>query len=159
MLKTDYKRKMFFKKEFGYIEPISIRLEYIVVNKLLIFHYIPILKSLTAFLQNDCVLSQLNESLDVLIYHKNAYYFQNHPFWKSQNLVLQIILYQDSFEVANPLGSAKNKHKILAVYYFLGNLHPSNRLRVNALQWVLLCKEGDYKAFGQSKVFNHLTRV
>jgi hypothetical protein len=29
---------------------------------------------------------------------------------------LQILLYQDEFEVVNPLGSAKGKHKLFAVY-------------------------------------------
>lgn len=160
LLKTDYRRKIYFKKEFGYIEPVSIRLGYNGVNKLVFFHYIPILKSLTAFLKNDSVLSQLNESLaitsGVLIDHKNAYCFLNHPFWKSQKLALQIILYTDSFEIANPLGSAKNQHKILSVYYSLGNLYPYNQSKVNALQLVLLCKEEDYKTFGQSKVLDPL---
>lgn len=158
LLKTENKRKMFFKKEFGYIEPVSIRLGYNVLNKLVFSHYVPILKSLTAFLQNNSVLCQLNESLNVmpemLLDHKNRYCFQNHQFWKSQNLALQIILYKVSFEFVNPLGTAKNKHKILAVYYSSGNLHPYNRSKVNTLQLVLLYRESDYKMFGQTKVFN-----
>lgn len=162
LLKTDYKRKMFFKKEFGYIEPISVRLGYNDMNKMVFYHYIPILKSLSAFLQNESVLQQLNKNLSVkqglLLDHKNGCTFQNHPFWKSQKLALQIILYQDSFEVVNPLGAAKNKHKMLAVYFSLGNLHVYNRSKVDALQLVLLCREKDYKTFGQTAVFSPLIR-
>ena len=49
-------------------------------------------------------------------------------------------MYQDEFEVCNPLGQGKGKHKILAVYFTLGNLHVSNRSKVDSLQLVLLCK-------------------
>lgn len=105
-------------------------------------------------------MCQLNESLNVtpgmLLDHKNGYCFQNHPFWISQNLALQIILYKVSFEFVNPLGSEKNKHKILAVYYSLGNLHPYNRSKVNTLQLVLVIIKSYYKMFGQTKVFNPL---
>jgi hypothetical protein len=42
--------------------------------------------------------------------------------------------------VANPLGSAKGKHKLFAVYYTLGNLHASVRSKIDGLQLILLCK-------------------
>lgn len=44
LLNTDYKRKAFFKKEFNYIEPVSNRLGYNGLNKLVFFNYIQILK-------------------------------------------------------------------------------------------------------------------
>ena len=34
---------------------------------------------------------------------------------------LQLVLYQDAFEIVNPLGFAKKKYKILAVYMSCGN--------------------------------------
>lgn len=40
---------------------------------------------------------------------------------------LGLILYQDAFEVANPLGSGKKKHKVLAVYFSLADVAPHNR--------------------------------
>lgn len=49
--------------------------------------------------------------------------------------------------MVNPLGSARNKHKILAMYYALGNLPFYNRSKIHAMQLVLLCKEKDYKQF------------
>ena len=62
---------------------------------------------------------------------------------------IQIILYQDSFEVVNPLGSAKKKHKILAVYYSVGKLHASVRSLIDNMQPVVLCKEENFKMLGR----------
>ena len=51
------------------------------------------------------------------------------------------ILYQDAFEVANPIGQAKAVHKMVAAYFSLGNLYSYHRSCVNPIQLVLLCKE------------------
>lgn len=69
---------------------------------------------------------------------------------------LSLILYQDSFEVTNPLGSGKKKHKILAVYMSLGELQPHNRSLVDLMQLVLLCRENDLKTYGLEKVFSSI---
>jgi len=52
----------------------------------------------------------------------------------------------------NPLGSARKKHKLLAVYMTLADLYPHHRSTVDQLQLVLLCKEKDLKTFGWEKV-------
>nr|XP_054599285.1 uncharacterized protein LOC129163948 [Nothobranchius furzeri] len=69
---------------------------------------------------------------------------------------LSLMLYQDAFEVVNPLGPGKTKHKILAVYMTLGEILPHNRSSVDAMQLVLLCREADFKTFGHNKVFASL---
>lgn len=69
---------------------------------------------------------------------------------------LSIILYQDAFEIVNPLGSGKKKHKILGVYFSLGEVQPHNRSSVDPMQLVLLCRENDFKTFGQEKVFSSI---
>ena len=65
---------------------------------------------------------------------------------------IKLILYQDSFEVVNPLGSAKPKHKMLAVYITLGNIFPENRPKIDQMQLVLLVRETDFKYFGQEAI-------
>lgn len=71
---------------------------------------------------------------------------------------LGLILYQDAFEVANPLGSGKRKHKVLAVYFSLADMAPHNRSSVDQMQLALLCREQDYKYFGHDKVFSSFIR-
>lgn len=50
------------------------------------------------------------------------------------------------------------KHKILAVYYTLGNIFPYFRSKVDPMQLVLLCKQTDFEFFGHEKVFRPLVR-
>ena len=54
------------------------------------------------------------------------------------------------------MGSAKRKHKILAVYMTLADIFPHNRSNVDHMQLVLLCRETDFKTFGHAKVFSRL---
>lgn len=71
---------------------------------------------------------------------------------------LGLILYQDAFEVVNPLGSGKKKHKILAVYLTLADLLPHHRSSIDQMQLVLLCREQDFKHFGQDLVIGCLVK-
>ena len=66
------------------------------------------------------------------------------------------MLYQDSFEVCNPIGSSKKKHKILGVYLTLANFRPHVRSNIDQIVLVLLCKEVDFKYFGQRAIFSRL---
>jgi hypothetical protein len=77
----------------------------------------------------------------------------NHFFSETSN-ALKIILYQDAFELVNPLGSAKKKHKLLAVYMKLANIYPYYRSTVDQMQLVILCKESDLKLFGWQKILS-----
>ena len=67
--------------------------------------------------------------------------FKNNTFLNGGTLRIHVVLYLDAFEIVNPLGSARNKHKLMAVYYTIGNLHTFSRSKLNAMQLVLLCKE------------------
>lgn len=68
----------------------------------------------------------------------------------------KLVLYQDAFEVVNPLGSAKTIHKILAVYVSDANLPVHVRSDTNHMSLVLLCREKYFKRFGHAKVFSEL---
>jgi hypothetical protein len=59
------------------------------------------------------------------------------------------------FEVVNPLGSAKKKHKVLGVYYTLGNLEVHNRSNIDQTQLALLALESDVTRVGD-KIFRRL---
>lgn len=74
----------------------------------------------------------------------DGFTFKNNDFFKTNPNSLKIILYQDAFEVANPIGSAKKKHKLLPVYMSLGNLPDNFRSHINCIKLVALCKENDF---------------
>lgn len=71
---------------------------------------------------------------------------------KTDPLSVSLIMYQDSFEVVNPFGSGKKKHKLLAVYLSLGDILPYNRSTTDHMQLVL-CREQDLRYFGQDLVW------
>lgn len=66
--------------------------------------------------------------------------YKNIVFFSKGERKLEIILYQDAFEVSNPIRSSKGKQKMVGVYMMLGNLFPYNRSRTDDIQLVLLCK-------------------
>ncbi|KAF1371462.1 hypothetical protein PFLUV_G00278000 [Perca fluviatilis] len=68
------------------------------------------------FKQQLDVSEDTKESHAVLLAFTPPYYCE---LFASDPHALQIMLFQDAFEVANPLGSARLKHKVLAVYYTL----------------------------------------
>ena len=82
--------------------------------------------------------------------------FNTNALCMQPGISLKLILYQDAFEVVNPLGSAKKKHKILGVYFTLANLEPFYRSSVDHLQLLLLCREQDFKYFGRDKLFSRM---
>ena len=133
-----------------YVKPVSYQLSHDLneSRKNVCFQYVPILQSLKLFLSHAEVMAQFfssqttgpNHSSHVHDY-KDGIVFKAHRLFSSKEHSIQLILYQDAFEVVNPLGSARTVHKLLAVYYVLGNLHPHMRSRVNSMQLVLLCEE------------------
>ncbi|XP_074657114.1 uncharacterized protein LOC141910282 [Tubulanus polymorphus] len=159
-LKSTYKRKRYFKENFNYVEPVSLRLGVNSNNKEQFCHYVPIKDKLSAMLSDRTVVDQLEN------YHQsiNETYrdifdgrvYKNIELFQRLQVSLKIILYQDSFEVVNPLGSAKTKHKILAVYFNLANFLPHHRSKIDPMQLVLLCTEKNVKEFGFDNVLSVL---
>ncbi|CAB0035349.1 unnamed protein product, partial [Trichogramma brassicae] len=46
----------------------------------------------------------------------DGYVYKNNKFFKNNPNSLKIILYQDAFEIVNPIGPAKKKHKLIGIY-------------------------------------------
>ena len=159
-LSTEYRRKQFYKENFSYVNPISIYLGLDKDNIKRYYEYVPIIQTVEVLLKDPSVKQQFNnpvlseegilrDFMDGCVAKKNLLFIE------LPNSI-KLILYQDSFEVVNPLGSAKKKHKILAVYVTLGNIYPQNRSKVDQMQLVLLVREVDFKYFGQEAVFRVL---
>lgn len=134
-------------------------------NKESIYHYVPILETLQRLFKDksvsqeyvrtnedqnekssDCCLSDITDGLAL----KNNELFINNPN------SLRIILYADAFELCNPLGSSKKKHKLVGVYMTIGNFRPHLRSVVDNALLVLLCREADMNFFGKEKIFHEL---
>ncbi|KAK3910809.1 DNA-directed RNA polymerases I and III subunit RPAC2 [Frankliniella fusca] len=157
-LATDYRRKQFYKLP-GYVPSKEIKMGIGADGKKRVFHLVPIDASLTAMLSDKAISSAIIEDIQKRAseHNKNIYedfyngsVFQNNHFFKDNPDALVSILYQDEFEVVCPIGAAKNKYKILAVYYSVGNLPPHLRSDPKNIQLVALCRK---KYFNAEKVF------
>ena len=126
------------------------------------YQYVPIKETINALFkyqsvqrQHKCTLQYqqkegtLGDAHDSTVFKEN-YLYNTHPD------SLKIILYQDAFEVVNLLGSARKKHKIIGVYFTLANFEPYNRSNIDHMQLAILCRESDFKEFGQNDVFSQL---
>lgn len=71
---------------------------------------------------------------------------------KENSGAIQLLLYQDAFEVPNPLGLAKKKHKILGMYYTVANLPSHFITKVHNIQLVMVCYESTLIKLGLSVV-------
>ena len=70
--------------------------------------------------------------------------YKNNLFFNENPTALKLILYQDGFQIVNPIGPSRKKHKILAVYLSIGNLPYDIRSNLKNIQLVALCPEKQF---------------
>lgn len=156
-LKSDFTRKKFYKQRCGFIEPVEVLL-YVENEKKTFFHYIPIEETLRQLFTDQSFSSELHSDCthtdpDILSDFTDGTVFQKSSFFTQYPNALKLILYQDEFEIVNPIGSAKSKHKLLGIYMSIGNLPEHVRSHVNAIKLVALCKE---QYFDHEKVYGKI---
>ncbi len=122
-LSSSFKRQQYYKEKSEVVEPVEYVLE---PNEKRSFQYIPILQSLIQILGKENLREKVlskeqNKSStkyesyqDGTIYKENSFY--------SEELRITLVLYVDEFEVCNPLGTSRKKHKITAVYWVFDNI-------------------------------------
>ncbi|KAI7808364.1 hypothetical protein IRJ41_002977 [Triplophysa rosa] len=124
LLNSEAKRKRIFTEKWGTVEPRTFD-QVVVTDK---FAYIPILETLKAMLQNphltDLFKPRHVPKEGVYVDLSDAAYFKSNPLFNSEKDALQIQLFYDDFETANPLGSKKGIHKLGAIYFTLRNFPP-----------------------------------
>ena len=83
-------------------------------------------------------------------------YFKTHALFSKQPTSLQIQMYYDDFETANPLGSKRGIHKIGALYFVLRNLPPKFNSAVMNNHLVALFHTEDVKKYGFDPILQPL---
>ncbi|CAM1319404.1 Uncharacterised protein r2_g2771 [Pycnogonum litorale] len=165
MLRSKQTRKSFYRKQFNFVDPVEIYLGRNALGKPRYMSYVPIRKSLEAFLSNKSVwdhvssftwASSHSEKEHILCDVVDGSICKRNDFLMLNPNAIGIILYQDAFEVVNPLGAGRKKHKILAVYYTIVNIPAYCRSLIDPLQLALLCREVDFKYFKQESIFSCL---
>ena len=75
------------------------------------YHYMPVLESLRAMLKQESFNPLLVED-GTLCDFTDGYVIRSNGVFASHPDSSKVMLFQDVFEVANPLGSTKQKHKV-----------------------------------------------
>ena len=155
---TSYKRREFMKKHFSVLEPE----EHILDKKEgKTFQYVPILPSLVQVLSKsfqENTFEGENKSENDFKYQtfRDGSHYQKNEFFSAEENRVSLILYIDDFEVCNPLGTSRKKHKVTAVYWVLGNIPVQLRSTLTSIYLAILCKAEHTKQFGFQRVLEPL---
>lgn len=160
-LSSMYKRTSFYKENFTVIEPVEYSLD---ASRKKSFVYVPILKVLTALLNRSDVLDKVLQTGQVdswkhseqIKTFRDGLYFKDNEFLFSEELRIALGLYIDDFEVCNPLGTSRKKHKLCAIYWVIANLPGRYRSTLSSIYLATLCKTTDVKEYGYNKILEPL---
>lgn len=157
-LSTTWKRKAYYKAHFSVVKPVEYVLDR---SDGRTFQYVPILQSLQQLLSCQPILDNTLHLKSVYKGDECKYtrFFDSLNFQRNELLsepAISLILYVDEFEICNPLGTSKKKHKVFGVYWLLGNLHEGCQSSLSAINLAALIKSSDVKRFGYDKVLEPL---
>lgn len=155
-LSSAYKRRQYFKEHFSVIEPT----EY-VLSTGHSFQYVSVLKSLLQILSRkdiqDTLCNGKTQSAVYTSFYDGTYYKTN-ELLSGDDITIALNLYVDDFEICNPLGTSRKKHKITAVYWVLADVPSLLRSTLNSIFLAILCKAVNVKSFGYSAVLEPLLK-
>ncbi len=158
-LGTAYKINQYLKEHFSIVEP----LEYILDAKEgRTFQYVPILQSLSQILKNSDIQEKVLKSSRHCVssgqyssFHDGSHFKEN-TFLSGEELRLSLLLYCDDFEICNPLGTSRKKHKVTGIYWVLADIPTVLRSTLSSIYLAVLCKADDIKTFGYPRVLEPL---
>lgn len=160
-LGSEQKRLSYFKEKFGVIDPVEYFLD---LPSQKTFVYVPVLKTLQVLLNRGDIIDKILEDTCTGSkpgYYKTSFdgsYFKGNPLLSGEDQCISLALYIDDFEVCNPLGTSRKKHKLCAIYWVIANLPVKYRSSLSSIYLALLCKSVDVKIFGYEKIVEPLLR-
>lgn len=171
ILNSEYKRSKCMTDKWEIVEPVECVIDtrrnkktgtydqVVVQDK---FVYIPILSTvhcsqyLKVNMLQKCCKAQLPATLDIDIC--DGSFFKSLPLFSTEKQTIQIQMFYDDFEVANPLGPKQGIYKLGGVYFTLRNFSPKwNSLSAN-IHLCALFHTQDVKRYGFSEIFAPIVR-
>lgn len=158
-LSTTKRRAAYLSKNFTVVTPV----EYIIdKEKKSSAVYVPLNEMLQKMLNRADILDKALP-LQKHVPHEYSTYrdgsnCKENNLLKGEEFKIAVGLYTDDFEVSNPLGTSKKKHKLNAVYWVIANLPSKYRSTLHSIQLALLCKASDVKEYGYAKIFHPLVK-
>ncbi|XP_052003178.1 uncharacterized protein LOC127658113 [Xyrauchen texanus] len=118
--------------------------------------YIPLFKTLEFIFKNEIICRHVQSSTFSDIYSDfcDGAYFKSNPLFSSFKHALQIQVYYDDFETANPLGSKQGVHKLGCLYFTLRNLPPHLNSSLMNIHLISLFHSQDARKYGLDKILS-----
>jgi len=96
------------------------------------------------------------KSTNCLYDYTDGTHFRNHAFFRNHPTAMRLHFYVDDFEVCDPLGSARTKHKITGIYFFLGNVEKRYTSSLRSIHVALLVRSNLVKKYSLDVIFERL---
>ncbi|KAF0040477.1 hypothetical protein F2P81_006375 [Scophthalmus maximus] len=137
-LGTAKRRAAYVHREFPLVNPI----EYCVEKGKKTLEYVPIVPMLQKLLNKTDILDKaMSEKVHVPQEYRSyvdGQCFNENSLLARDKFTIALGLYIEDFEVANPLGTSKLKHKMCAIYWVIANIPAKYRSTLNSIQLALL---------------------
>lgn len=162
LVRSPHMLKEFCKEKFEMTEPIQYTLRDPSGNKTGSYSYVPICEVLRKYCSHEDIWDQIQAELNiekdelVLNDYRDGLHFKNHKIFAGNPQALRLHFYEDEFEVCNPLGSKRNKHKLFAIYYTVGNVGTKYCSQLKHMHLALLVRYCHVKQFGLDEILKPL---
>lgn len=166
---SPYMLKEHCKSKLHLFEPVHQILRSETDQKIGTYSYVPIRDVLSNYCSHEDidedieVTEHLNSNPDCLSDYTHGTHFKNHPFFRDNPDALRLHFYEDEFEVVNPVGSKRTKHKLCAFYYTVGNISGRHRSKLKRIHLALLVRYSYVKQCGLKNILkpmiNYLKRL
>ncbi|KAL2095583.1 hypothetical protein ACEWY4_007731 [Coilia grayii] len=150
------------KSKMDLTEPVNYTLRNASGDKIGNFSYVPITQVLKKYCSVEDVWDQIladstkASDSEVLRDFTDGDYYKQHLFFRENPQPLRLHLYEDEFEIVNPLGAKRNKYKICAFYYTVGNIGDKYRSKLSHIHLALMVRYIHLKECGLDEILTTL---
>lgn len=156
-LSTTKRRAAYVNKNFTEVKPVEYLIER---GKKCSAVYVPLHPMLQKMLSRADILDKALSIQKHVQHEYSSYrdgtYCNENDLLKGDEFKIAVGLYTDDFEVSNPLGTSRKKHKMSAVYWVIANVPSKYRSTLHSIQLAVLCKASYVKEFGYAKILHPL---
>ena len=161
---SEHKRMQYISDNFTYIPPEEIVLngEDVKLNKARkdVIHYVSVVDSLRNLLQDSTFVAlEANNVVpdsDSLRDVKDGDLFKYNTFFRDNPGAYSMLMYSDAIELVNPLGAGRGRHKVIQIFYSLGEIPLHLRSKIDRIQLVAVFKEKLLKKYGFKIIYQRL---
>ena len=166
-LDTPYKRDQFIANNFNYISPREIILNSseckLGKTPKESFQYISILEGIRTLFQDETFLEVLEKGRveassdkDLIEEVRDGLIIRDLSYLKNNPGAYVGLLYSDAVEITSPLAAGKGRHKILQMFWTIGDLPKKFRSKIDQIQVCVIVKDSILKKYGYAKIYQPL---